>query len=479
MSRDVLGPEEVWALAVAPDTRQSRVEELLGVFGVYLGTDLRTLTRLLVEDCGMRNRLNKLENKLDPTQGNNSKLNQADCAFLLTRLKLVDRRPMWFFGGQCSVEVEEVLAAIRKTLLDFGVGARRSAVGTLAAATAAAAGGLPGSSKRRRLPNDIVFLVLQRLHGDKVRAYEASARQRAEAEGSARRRAEAEGSQERHALGWLSEGSTSLDVPLLVAHKKRPLSASEATIVDSVFQSAGVHLAKVVAAFKLSRISTVDMTPYIMRCLNPRKWLNDEVMDVYLHLVKMRTNQSVAVLLPALIMYIAPALADIVQEYVGALLTVHVLSSFFSTKLEQGGYGGVKRWSKLEKVKILNYDMIFAPWHVDANHWCLAVINVKEKRFEYYDSLGGGAGNVLQLLRSYVVGEAKTYCGQPDDYNVDDWTDLVPKNIPQQNNGYDCGVFTLKYADFLSASLPLTFDQEDMPLFRRRIAAEILAKEVI
>jgi hypothetical protein len=30
------------------------------------------------------------------------------------------------------------------------------------------------------------------------------------------------------------------------------------------------------------------------------------------------------------------------------------------------------------------------------------------------------------------------------------WTDYVPKDIPAQNNGCDCGVFTSKFADFMS-----------------------------
>ena len=29
------------------------------------------------------------------------------------------------------------------------------------------------------------------------------------------------------------------------------------------------------------------------------------------------------------------------------------------------------------------------PVHVGGNHWCLAVVNFKQKQFEYYDSLGG------------------------------------------------------------------------------------------
>eukprot|EP00967_Tisochrysis_lutea_P147841 scaffold281517_cov36-Tisochrysis_lutea.AAC.2 len=39
------------------------------------------------------------------------------------------------------------------------------------------------------------------------------------------------------------------------------------------------------------------------------------------------------------------------------------------------------------------------------HHWTLAVINIKDKRFEYYDSLYGSDNHVLNTLRRYVADE--------------------------------------------------------------------------
>lgn len=41
-------------------------------------------------------------------------------------------------------------------------------------------------------------------------------------------------------------------------------------------------------------------------------------------------------------------------------------------------------------------DKVLIPMHVDGNHWCLAVINLRDKRFEYYDSMFG-APDCLQV----------------------------------------------------------------------------------
>ena len=60
-------------------------------------------------------------------------------------------------------------------------------------------------------------------------------------------------------------------------------------------------------------------------------------------------------------------------------------------------------------------------------------------------------------------------------FNRDDWTCEV-KEVPQQKNGYDCGVFTIIFADLLSEDLPLNFSQENITQFRRKIVADILRK---
>ena len=56
-------------------------------------------------------------------------------------------------------------------------------------------------------------------------------------------------------------------------------------------------------------------------------------------------------------------------------------------------------------------------------------------------------------------------------------TDLI--NTPQQLNGYDCGVFTIMFTDFLTDNLPLDFSQEHMLLFRKKICANIIRGSLI
>ena len=51
--------------------------------------------------------------------------------------------------------------------------------------------------------------------------------------------------------------------------------------------------------------------------------------------------------------------------------------------------------------------------------------------------------------------------------------------IPQQMNGSDCGMFACKFAEYLSRGADITFTQDDMPYFRRRMIYEIVAAKIM
>ncbi|KAL0367719.1 UNVERIFIED_CONTAM: Ubiquitin-like-specific protease 1A, partial [Sesamum radiatum] len=72
----------------------------------------------------------------------------------------------------------------------------------------------------------------------------------------------------------------------------------------------------------------------------------------------------------------------------------------------------------------------------------------------------------------YYVDEVKDKSGE--DINVSSWEEEFVANIPDQKNGFDCGMFMIKYADFYSRDIGLCFNQGNMAYFRRRTAKEIL-----
>ncbi|XP_039127431.1 ubiquitin-like-specific protease ESD4 [Dioscorea cayenensis subsp. rotundata] len=200
--------------------------------------------------------------------------------------------------------------------------------------------------------------------------------------------------------------------------------------------------------------ANITITREILQCLSSGAWLNDEVINVYFELLKERERREPK-----------------------KFLTCHFFNTFFYKKLISGrngyDYKAVRRWTSQRKIgySLVECDKIFVPIHKEV-HWCLAVINVKDEKLQYLDSLGGMDINVLRVLAKYFMDEAK----DKSDKQVDttSWTQEMVESLPQQQNGSDCGMFMLKYADFYSRGLDLCFRQGHMDYFRKRTALEIL-----
>jgi sentrin-specific protease 1 len=78
----------------------------------------------------------------------------------------------------------------------------------------------------------------------------------------------------------------------------------------------------------------------------------------------------------------------------------------------------------------------------------------------------------LDALLRYVVDDAmdkKKVVVDPSE-----WTKESGRDVPQQKNGVDCGMFTIMFADYLTDDLPLAFEQKDIPKFRQKTVAAIM-----
>lgn len=226
-----------------------------------------------------------------------------------------------------------------------------------------------------------------------------------------------------------------------------PLTDEEESEVSHALWGGGSHEVLV-----LHEASNIQITRDILQCLRTGAWLNDEVINVYLGLLKERERRES-----------------------GKFLKCHFFNTFFYERLNRDGYDfkAVRRWTTQKKLGygLIECDKIFVPIHKDI-HWCLAVINVKDETIQYLDSLGGTDTLVLRVLAKYFMDEVKDKSDKQIDTTT--WKQESVDNIPLQKNGWDCGMFMLKYADFYSRGLTLSFSQEHMEYFRKRTAKEIL-----
>jgi sentrin-specific protease 1 len=155
----------------------------------------------------------------------------------------------------------------------------------------------------------------------------------------------------------------------------------------------------------------------------------------------------------------------------------HIFNSFFMEKLVEDcgryNFDGIKRWSK--KFDVLELDKVIIPINISNCHWTLGAIFVQKKEIHYYDSMGSTGQKYLDAMWQWVFDEVKAK--KRILLNKSEWTILPVPETPQQNNGTDCGVFTIISADFLMDNMPIlesTYSQADMPFFRQKIMNDIL-----
>lgn len=178
-------------------------------------------------------------------------------------------------------------------------------------------------------------------------------------------------------------------------------------------------------------------------------WLNDEVINFYMNLLISRGTSD-------------------------KFPKVHAMNTFFYPKLLSGGHSSLKRWTR--KIDIFAQDIVVVPVHLGI-HWCMSIIDFRDKSIRYFDSMGGTNSKCLSALRQYLEDESMDK--KKKSFDTSDWKLKSEKNIPQQMNGSDCGVFSCMFAEYICADRKITFSQDDMPYFRNKMAYEILKNKLL
>ena len=214
---------------------------------------------------------------------------------------------------------------------------------------------------------------------------------------------------------------------------------------------------QVVASGTFTGQGMLEVTRKDVGTMAPGEWLNDEMVNFTIGTMADRE----------------------MARRGGKQPKVHFFNTFFVKKLCDGdegyNYNAVRRWTTKKKLgyDLLECEKLVIPVH-QGIHWVLAVVDLAAKKIVFYDSLLGGDKGLTEHLKRWVRDEYQNKREVAVD--TSGWTAETPKNIPRQMNGCDCGVFMLKYADYVAVGAPFAFSQEHMGYFRRRIIADAMAQ---
>ena len=207
----------------------------------------------------------------------------------------------------------------------------------------------------------------------------------------------------------------------------------------------------------------VEITAGHLACLRSGDWLNDEIINFYMNML---VERSVKV-----------EQSNKRSYDTTKFRSVHVWNTFFWQKLSDDGkgynYKNVQRWSTKKKIDVFNNELMLVPINVGKNHWALGVVDLKNERIEYWDSLGADHKRFKQWILKYLEDEWKDKkAAKPFPYSFGKQSDSHAE-IPNQHNSYDCGVFTCMFAECITRGADPDFTQDDIEEARLLIAYQI------
>jgi sentrin-specific protease 1 len=128
---------------------------------------------------------------------------------------------------------------------------------------------------------------------------------------------------------------------------------------------------------------------------------------------------------------------------------------------------------------VSTYDVIAFPVHLRV-HWALCAIDVPGRTVHWYDSNlipGGTAEAEYERVMRGVLRWLADELADKKRVQVDTagWTRRVHAGVPQQGNGYDCGLFLVEFARALAVGKRIVVSQADMPRLRRSLGLTLAA----
>lgn len=194
--------------------------------------------------------------------------------------------------------------------------------------------------------------------------------------------------------------------------------------------------------------------------LKDGEWLNDEVINSYIGLLRSRGKSSS-----------------------GGTATL-IFNTFIYTKLKGDvrsqtySFANYKRiWERRLNVDIARMDQLLFPINKLNTHWllCRVVTDRKSPLIEVYDSLPGKRGQAEKIAKVLSVLLNDVFAG----HGVGKTWEWKEAECPVQKNWYDCGVCLCTNMEFLSRGQQPQYEGKDTGYFRKKIAIELYKEEII
>eukprot|EP00041_Stephanoeca_diplocostata_P021791 m.514721 g.514721 ORF g.514721 m.514721 type:complete len:626 (+) comp21913_c0_seq4:431-2308(+) len=220
-------------------------------------------------------------------------------------------------------------------------------------------------------------------------------------------------------------------------------------------------------------VGPIRLTSHDMALLRPRQWLNDQIINGFVHLVNALCDTGSSAQGKS-----ATPRAPCVRAG-SASRRCYMFNTFLLVQYARGGYEAVRRW--LKRVHLQDFQRLLFPINLGDQHWCLAFANVGAKTLRLYDSLSSPSA-VSQSQLNPVKNFLLDALGIP----TKTWMVDAQARCWQQQNGYDCGVHVCRTAYLLCTDNEACIDLSartqaayDAGKFRNKIRKALVAGTLV
>ncbi|KAL2457256.1 Ulp1 protease family protein [Abeliophyllum distichum] len=138
------------------------------------------------------------------------------------------------------------------------------------------------------------------------------------------------------------------------------------------------------------------------------------------------------------------------------------------------------KFPKSVSTRLLHLGLLFSA-NLSNQHTESVKIDLEDRTIFIFDSLKSHVRKAeleafMKPLQVVIPILMKLHVKCDDSYSTEKFKFVKMKEVPQQHNGSDCGIFTVKYIEFLQANMDVcAIRPEYIPMWRKKLAAELLA----
>jgi len=193
-------------------------------------------------------------------------------------------------------------------------------------------------------------------------------------------------------------------------------------------------------------------------------WVNDEIINFYVGLLRDRDEE--------LFCRSRQDPSSLPSNYQKSFFAT---TFFFAKLLVQGiyTYANVARWTR--EVDVFSLKQLLFPININNSHWTQLTIHMELKEIHYYDSMSGDGRMFLKAAMQWLQDESLYKRGIT--LNATNEWRLIQKeaHVPQQHNGFDCGMFVIMCTRAIAYDQSLTtYNQSNMPSYRKMVGRHII-----